>query len=63
MSAVGLIDLETIRNLKLFLQLYFAFRNINTSKLCFSSTVPGFFPDCDLSCVAFFPTQKNFASI
>lgn len=34
MSTVGSIDLETenIRNLKLFLQLHFAFRNINTSK-------------------------------
>lgn len=34
MSAVGSIDLETesIRNHKLFLQPYFAFRNINTSK-------------------------------
>lgn len=34
MSTVGSIDLETknIRNLNLFLQLYFAFRNINTSK-------------------------------
>lgn len=34
MSTVGSIDLETenIRNLKLFLQLHFTFRNINTSK-------------------------------
>jgi len=34
MSTVVSIDLETenIRNLKLFLQLHFAFRNINTSK-------------------------------
>lgn len=66
MSAVGSIDLETenIRNLKLFLQLYFAFRNINTSKLCFSSMVPGFFPDYNLFVLFFFfPTQKNFASI
>lgn len=61
MSAVGSIDLETenIRNLKLFLQLYFAFRNINTSKLCFSSMVPGFFPDYDLSCVVFFFPYKR----
>lgn len=65
MSTVGSIDLETknIRNLNLFLQLYFAFRNINTSKcvVVLLIMVSGLFHD--YGPLLFFSVRKNFASI